>query len=130
MKGPLNWGVLVNNIWKKELSPCHKLKFFNPYNIVVKPIFINLNTPRYITQYIIWNLTTLVNKNIKHVITFINLTCTIEVKIYVSWNKTLLHYGNRLIVPHLANKRGPESILKDTYRLGITVSCILQDRYL
>ena len=34
-----------------------------------------------------------VNNEVKLVVTFINLTCIIELKIYVSWNYTLLDYS-------------------------------------
>ena len=78
---------------------------------------IDLNTPRYIMLYIVYKLTMLVNNYAKLVITFINLTCKTELKIYVSWNKTLLDYGIREIVPRVANERDLSHILKDGYRL-------------
>ena len=91
----------------------------------------------------------LVNNNVKLSITLTNLTCIIELKIKVSWNKTLLDYDTRVIVPHLAKERDLSHILKDRLlsllkdnpsfsevgvgapllpRLGNTVSCILNDR--
>ena len=73
------------------------------------------------------NLTTLVNNDVKLLITIINLTCIIKLKIYISWNKTLFDNRIRVIVPHVANL---SYILKDIYRLGITVSCGFLDKYL
>ena len=54
------------------------------------------------------NLTTLVNNDVKLLITIINLTYIIKLKIYISWNKTLFDNRIRVIVPHVANERGPE----------------------
>ena len=45
----------------------------------------------------------LVNNGVKLVITFFNLTCIIELKIYVSWKTTPLDYGVRVIYPPVAN---------------------------
>ena len=39
--------------------------------------------------------------------------------------KNLLDYGIKVIVPSLANEKDLSYKLKDRYRLGITVSCIL-----
>ena len=50
------------------------------------------------------NLTTLVNNCLKLVFTFINQTCTKELKINVSWNNTPLDYGVRVIYPCVVNK--------------------------
>ena len=106
-----------------------------------------MNIPVYITLYIICNLTTLVKpiglyNFISFVdfgfslITFINLTCTMKLKIYVSWNNTLLDYGIRVIhntlldygirVIHflVPNKTDPSCILINRYRLGITESIV------
>ena len=51
---------------------------------------------------------TIVDNDAKLVITFINLTCIIELK-YMSVGIILrFDYGVRLIVPRLANERDPE----------------------
>ena len=81
---------------------------------------MNLNTPRYITLYIICkptyackqlcktygslNLTLIVNKYVKLVIKFINLTWILELKIYISWNNTLFDYSFRVIYLGLSNR--------------------------
>ena len=44
----------------------------------------------YVKPILQLNLITLMNNYVKLVITFINVTCTIELKINVSWKKTLL----------------------------------------
>ena len=74
-------------------------------NIVVTPIYIFHCT-------LSVNPTMLVNNYVKLVITFINLTCNIELKIYVSCNNTPLNYGVKVIFPRLASERGPESHLE------------------
>ena len=89
-------------------------------NIVVNPIFINLNYN--ITVYIICNLTTIVNNYSKPVlqfslITLINLTCLIKPKIYISWNKTLFGYGIRVIHPCIAKETDLSRSLVNRYRL-------------
>ena len=43
--------------------------------------------------------------------TFINLSCTLELKIYVSWNNTPLDYGVRVIYPLVANETDGEFYL-------------------
>ncbi len=58
------------------------------------------------------SITRFVSNNAKLVITFINLTCNIELKIYVSCNNTSLNYGVKVIFPRLASERGPESHLE------------------
>ena len=94
-----------------------------------------MNIPVYITLYIICNLTTLVKpiglyNFISFVdfgfslITFINLTCTMKLKIYVSWNNTLLDYGIRVIHFLVPNKTDPSCIWINRYRLGITESIV------
>ena len=52
------------------------------------------------------------NNYVKLVITFINVTCTIELKIYVSCNNTPLDYSVKVIYPHVASERGPEPHLE------------------
>ena len=46
--------------------------------------------------------------DVKVVVVFINLACIIELKIYVSWNNTLLDWG---IYPREANGRDLSCIL-------------------
>ena len=56
------------------------------------------------------NLNGLENNYVKLVITFINLTCIIELK-YMSVGIILrFDYGVRLIVPRLANERDAKSL--------------------
>ena len=43
--------------------------------------------------------------------TVINLSCTLELKIYVSWNNTPLDYGVRVIYPLVANETDSEFYL-------------------
>ena len=72
------------------------------------------------------HLTALINNYVKLIITFINVTCTIELKIDVSWNNTPLDYSVRVIYPHVANE-----IIERPGFLDWVVSCsILKDRYL
>ena len=98
-------------------------------NIIENPIFKNLNTPRYSTLYIICNLTMLVKNYVKPVlrfslITFINLTWTIKLKIYISWNNTLLDYGIGVIHSRVANDTDLSCIIINRNRLGNTESII------
>jgi len=98
-----------------------------PYviNIIVNPIFINLNTRTYITLYIICNLTTLVKICITIFLnTLIILTCTIKLKIYISCNKTLIDYRIRVIHHHVADKMDLSCIGINIYRLGNTKSIV------
>jgi len=44
----------------------------------------------YVTPVLRLSMTTLINNYVKLVIMFINVTLTIELKIYFSWNNTLL----------------------------------------
>ena len=104
-------------IWKIHLAQLYKTPFKviyqnhsqinTPYviNIIVNPIYIFHCT-------LSVNPTMLVNNYVKLVITFINVTCTIELKIYVSCNNTPLNYGVKVIFPRLASERGPESHLE------------------
>ena len=55
----------------------------------------------------------LVNNNVKLVITFINLPCIIELKMYVSWKSTPHDYSVRVIYPRVANVMDLSCILKD-----------------
>ena len=51
------------------------------------------------------SLTTLVFNDTKLVITFINITCNIELKIDVSWNNTPLDYGiNERVLVYLVKQ--------------------------
>ena len=43
---------------------------------------------------------------------FINLTCMIEFKIYVSWNNTPHDYGVRVIYPRVANETNLSHIVR------------------
>ena len=91
------WKIILSHFKILFLSGCMSV-----INIVVDPMSVNLNY-------------------VKLEIKFINLTCIIELKINICCNNTPLW----VIVPRLMNERVPESILKDRYRLGITVNCIL-----
>ena len=116
-------------------------------NTVANPIFINLNTPRYIILYIVCksecackylcrtfiviSLNTVVYMDVKLVNTFINLSCAIEIKINIGWNNTLLWIqceSNCFLVSE--QEAYWITFLSDRFRLGIILSCILWDRYL
>ena len=95
-------------------------------NIVINAIFINLNIPRYILRCTLSvNLTMLVNNYVKSVlrltillinyvklkIMFMNLTCTIELKITLVGIILCFDSSVRVIYPRLANEMDLSCIL-------------------
>ena len=81
---------------------CSKLHIYKPEHTEINSVVHICKCLR--KTYWSLNRTTLVNNYVKLVTMFINLTCNIELKIYISWNKTLLHYSIRVIHQSVANK--------------------------
>ena len=65
----------------------------NIYINIYYDVNCNLTTivNNYVKPALPLNLTMLINNHVNLVITFISVTCTIELKIYVGWKKTLLN---------------------------------------
>ena len=116
--------IRTANQFDKQIDKEIERKRYNKYRskpYICKPE----HTCKVYTQYIICNLTTLVQICITiQLNTLIIFTCTIKLKIYISWNKTLIDYRIRVIHPHIADKMDLSCIGINRYRLGNTKSIV------